>query len=193
MKEINIGWSSNSSLPKFPDYCVVCMESAAQYINPTYSWITLSVPYCTEHIDKAKNVHDFYREYMEEDGPIVKIANWLGWAVGIIAFMAVLSTGDSEKETMELLAALVVGAIAKAIIHYGLAGLYFATIIRFKAKRRGLVLSECDRFLGLNLHISQGQQGQQLNLQFVNDEYGNLFEAELKKQHVKQSDNSPNS
>ena len=182
MKTVKFGWSKNNPLPDFPDCCIACMKPTGGHLRPPLSWITLTLPYCEEHLEKARKVHRFYREYFEEDGPMIKIFQWLSWGVGIVVFMLVYSF-LGEDELWVWVPAIIAGGITKLIVLWTLAGLYTVTYIHLRARMRGLTFSEVgDLSLAFGLKTEQGQQGEQLVLNFENDAYGELFEAGMKSQ-----------
>jgi hypothetical protein len=187
MKEVVLGWSDKSSFPVFPDACIICMKPARGQVK--MDRLNLAIPYCEEHLEKARVANQFYKEFVETDGSVAKVINWISWVAAIVTFgisAKAMATGNTI-DAKTTLVAILFGAIAKGIVQFGLGYLYLLLRLKPIAKKRGITFDEGSHpFLGFVWSVSSGQQGKQLTMKFDNDEYAGQVETGVKQQHVKE-------
>jgi hypothetical protein len=181
MKEILLDRNLYKTITKmpFPDPCIICMKPTGGRISMLDG--SISVPYCQDHIEKARSAHDFFENYIENK-TAKQIADLISYGVAVLVFFLVASLLHVQTiKGWNLTLCLIGGAVAKFVVSWTLDSVNMPLRLKPIARKRGITIEEGSKwFIGVTISTLPGQEGKQWSFKFDNDEYADLFQKEMR-------------
>lgn len=167
----------------FSQDCIICMNPGhGAILNDFGGDDVVKIYYCAEHLENAKN-HKILHTSLSEDF-LPKVFNVVSWGLGLLTFVVVAGGvfGGGKLDTFETIVSVIFGFLVKGGSNQLMNQFILRPIYKSRANKVGLTIEEAIQpFYGVALERKVTQLGSMKYFNFPNDEYGELFEQNMKE------------